>query len=273
MSAPTDTTSGTELHQAAAEHLLAAYASGKAVAPVIETFPQATIVDAYRIQQAQVARWVADGDRVRGHKVGLASAAMQRQAGVDQPDYGHLTQSMFFLEHEPIPAGTFLQPRIEPEVAFVLSRPLKGPGVTVADALRAIEFVLPALEIVDSRVVDWRISIVDTISDNASSGGVVLGSTPVSPRSVDLRLTGCVLHHNGSVVDTGAGGAVLGSPVNSLVWLANTVGPLGIDLEEGHVVLPGSMTRAHTVSARDTVSTTIAGVGTVTAVLGTEEEA
>lgn len=260
-----------ELQEAAAEHLLSAYTSSKPVAPIAEAFPEATITDAYRIQQAQVARWVAGGDRVRGHKVGLASVAMQRQAGVDQPDYGHLTQSMFFLEQQPIPVGTFLQPRIEPEVAFVLSRPLQGPGVTVADAIAAVDFVLPALEIVDSRIADWRIGIVDTISDNASSGGVVLGATPVSPRSVDLRLTGCVLHHNGSVAATGAGGAVLGSPINSLVWLANTVGPLGIELEAGHVVLPGSMTRAQSVAPGDTVSTTIAEVGTVTAVLGREE--
>ena len=262
---------GPELHDAAAEHLLKAYASGKPVTPVVEAFPQATITDAYRIQQVQVARWAADGDVVRGHKVGLASAAMQRQAGVDQPDYGHLTASMFFLEHQPIPAGTFLQPRIEPEIAFVLARPLRGPGVTVADAVRAIDFVLPALEIVDSRVADWRIGIVDTIADNASSGGVILGATPVSPRSVDLRLTGCVLHHNGAVAATGAGGAVLGSPINSLVWLANTVGPLGIELEAGHVVLPGSMTQAQTLAPGDTVSTTIAGIGTVTAVLGGED--
>lgn len=273
MTSGTSTPKQTELHHAAADHLRSAYETGKAVTPIVEAFPQATLTDAYRIQQTQVARWVACGDRVRGHKVGLASAAMQRQMGVDQPDYGHLTQSMFFLEHEPIPAGTFLQPRIEPEIAFVLSRPLYGPGVTVADALRAIDFVLPALEIVDSRVVDWRIGIVDTIADNASSGGVVLGCTPVSIRSLDLQLAGCVLYHNGSLADTGAGAAVLGSPVNSLVWLANTVGSLGTELEEGQVILPGSMTSAHRVAAGDTVSTTITGVGTVTAVLGSDDGA
>lgn len=255
------------LHDDAAQHLLGAYETGKPVAPIIEAFPAAGIADAYRIQQAQVARWVANGGQVRGHKVGLASAAMQHQAGVEQPDYGHLTQSMFFLEHDPIPADTFQQPRIEPEIAFVLNRPLVGPGVTVADAVAAIDFVLPSLEIVDSRVRDWDISIVDTIADNASSGGVILGATPVSPRSVDLRLTGCIVHHNGTVAATGAGGAVLGSPINSLVWLANTVGPLGIELEAGHVVLPGSMTAAQPIAPGDAVSTTIAGVGTVTAVL------
>jgi 2-keto-4-pentenoate hydratase len=124
--------------------------------------------------------------------------------------------------------------------------------------------VLPALEIVDSRIENWNISIVDTIADNASSGGVILGSTPTRLAGVDLRLAGCVLYRNGGVIATGAGGAVLGSPLNALVWLANTVGPLGTALEAGHVVLPGSMTQAFPVVAGDTVSATIAGIGTVT---------
>ncbi|ADJ50318.1 2-keto-4-pentenoate hydratase [Amycolatopsis mediterranei S699] len=252
--------------QEAAAALAGAYASRKPIEPLIKTYPDAGVEDAYRIQQEQVRQWVEGGDAVRGHKVGLASAAMQRQMGVDQPDYGHLTGSMFHLEHQPIPTSAFLQPRIEPEIAFVLGSALRGPGVTVADAVRAVEFVLPSLEIVDSRIQDWKISLFDTIADNASSGGVVLGSSPTALGSVDLRLAGCILYQNGSVAATGAGGAVLGSPVNSLVWLANTVGPLGVTLEPGHVVLPGSMTRAIPVSPGDTIVTTIAGVGSVTAV-------
>lgn len=191
--------------------------------------------------------------------------------GVDQPDFGHLTAGMFHLEHAPIPATSFIQPRIEPEIAFVLGRRLEGPGVTVADAVRAVDFVLPSLEIVDSRIQDWKISIVDTIADNASSSGVILGSRPSRLSDVDLRLAGCVLYSNGQVAATGAGGAVLGSPLNALVWLANTVGPLGVALEPGHVVLPGSMTRAIPMAAGDTVTTTIAGIGSVTAILSAEE--
>lgn len=252
--------------QSAAACLEGAYETGEPVPPLIETYPDATLEDAYRIQQRVVRRWVERGDTVRGHKVGLASAAMQRQMGVDQPDYGHLTASMFHLEHQPIPIERFLQPRIEPEIAFVLGAELRGPGVTVADAARAVDFVLPALEIVDSRIQDWRISIIDTIADNASSGGVVLGSTPTKLGDVDLRLAGCVLHSGGMVAETGAGGAVLGSPINALVWLANTVGPLGVALQPGHVVLPGSMTKAIPVSPGDTVVATIAGLGSVTAV-------
>ncbi len=192
--------------------------------------------------------------------------------GVDQPDYGHLTASMFHLEHQAISTMRFLQPRIEPEIAFVLGAPLRGPGLTVADAVRAVDFVLPSLEIVDSRIRDWNITLFDTIADNASSGGVVLGSRPTSLREVDLRLTGCTLHVNGSLVDTGAGAAVLGSPLNALVWLANTVGPLGVTLEPGHVVLPGSMTAAQPVRPGDTVVATMAGLGSVTAMFAPEEE-
>ncbi|QTJ68318.1 fumarylacetoacetate hydrolase family protein [Rhodococcus sp. ZPP] len=258
--------------QGAAQRLLEAYRTGTPIDPLTPEFTQAELSTAYRIAQAQVEQWEKDGDTVKGHKVGLASAAIQRQMGVEQPDFGHLTASMFHLEHQPIPAATYIQPRIEPETAFVLGRPLTGPGVTIADAVRAVEFVLPALEIVDSRIRDWKIGIFDTIADNASSGGVVLGSRPVLLRDVDLRLTGCTLHINGELVATGAGGAVLGSPLNSLVWLANTVGPLGVTLEPGHVVLPGSMTKAFPISPGDSVVANMSGLGTVSAVLGERAE-
>ncbi len=252
--------------QQAADLLLAAYADGQPTPAIIEKFPEATVADAYEIQRCTVREWQRRGLVITGHKVGLASAAMQRQAGVDQPDYGHLTSDMFYLEHLPIPAGTFIQPRIEPEIAFVLGSPLKGPGVSVADVVRAVDFVLPSLEIVDSRIRDWKISIVDTIADNASSGGVILGSRSARVHDLDLRMMGCTLHVNGELVETGGGGAVLGSPLNSVAWLANTVGPLGVTLEPGHVILPGSMTRAVSVRPGDTVVAAMSGLGTVTAV-------
>lgn len=258
--------------QQAAERLLEVYRTRKPIDPLTPQYPDASIELAYRIQQAQVQQWTAAGDVVKGHKVGLASRAIQRQMGVDQPDFGHVTSSMFFLEHMPIPADRFLQPRIEPEMAFVLGRPLTGPGVTIAEAVRAVEFVLPALEIVDSRIRDWKIGIFDTIADNASSGGVILGSSPVPLHKVDLRLVGCNLHIGSELIATGAGGAVLGSPLNALVWLANTVGPLGVTLEPGHVVLPGSMTAAYSVSPGDCIVAKIGGLGSVTAVFGGEDD-
>ena len=258
--------------QVAAESLLGAYRSMEPIDPLTPHFADAPLSAAYEIALAQVQDWEKNGDTVKGHKVGLASRAIQRQMGVDQPDFGHLTASMFHLEHAPIPADTFIQPRIEPEIAFVLGKSLTGPGVTVAEAIAAVDFVLPSLEIVDSRIRDWKIGIFDTIADNASSGGVILGSRPARLSDIDLRLAGCNLHVNGDLIASGAGGAVLGSPINSLVWLANTVGPLGVTLEPGHVVLPGSMTRAVPIKPGDTIAAHIAGLGTVTAVMEMEKQ-
>lgn len=250
---------------AVAQELFDAYESKAAVEPLISRFPDMQIADSYEIQLLQIRSRLAAGRTIVGHKVGLTSLAMQRALGVDQPDYGHITDDMVFLEHLPIPVDAYIQPRVEPEVAFVLKRALKGPGVTVAEAIAAVDFVLPALEIIDSRIIDWKIGIFDTIADNASSGGIVLGSTPVDLRDVDLRLSGCNLFRNGEVVATGAGGAVMGSPITSLVWLANTVGALGITLEPGHIVLPGSQTKMFPVAPGDTYTAQYAGVGSVTA--------
>jgi len=247
-----------------AEALLAAYSSREPIEPLTSQYDLAT-EDAYEIQLLQVRRWVAAGARVKGHKVGLTSAAMQRQMSVDQPDYGHLLDRMFWPEQEPIPLSGFLQPRVEPETAFVLAKPLRGPGVTVADAIAAVGFVLPALELIDSRIRDWKIGLADTIADNASSGGVVLGSSPTALSAVDLRLAGCNLHKNGALAGTGASGAVLGSPVKALAWLANTVGARGVELEPGQVILPGSVTASIPVGPGDTVTATFAGLGQVTA--------
>ena len=248
-----------------AETLLGAYASREPLEPLTKTYQGLTVEDAYEIQLLQVGRWLATGAEVKGHKVGLTSAAMQRQLGVTQPDYGHLLGTMFWLEHEPVPVSRFLQPRVEPEMALVLAKPLEGPGVTAAEAIGAVGFVLPALELIDSRIRDWKIGLADTIADNASSGGVVLGSTPVPLSGVDLLLAGCTLHKNGELAGTGAGGAVLGSPLTALVWLANTVGARGVALAAGQVILPGSVTASVPVSAGDSVTATFAGLGSVTA--------
>ena len=170
--------------------LLGAYTSRQPVEPLTEKYDDLTMADAYEIQLLQVRRWLGAGARIKGHKVGLTSAAMQRQLGVGQPDYGHLLDSMFWLEHEPIPAARFLQPRVEPEIAFVLEKELRGPGVTAADAIGVAGDAPPALELIDSRIRDWRIGLLDTIADNASSAGVILGSSPVPLAGKDLRLAG-----------------------------------------------------------------------------------
>jgi 2-keto-4-pentenoate hydratase len=247
----------------AAAALIGAYASHIPLPPLIGSHPALSVSDAYAIQTAQVSTWTAAGAVVKGHKVGLTSAAMQRQLGVDQPDFGHLMDTMFLPEGLPAAHGQFLQPKAEPEIAFVLSRRLAGPGVTVAEALAAVDFVLPALEIIDSRIADWKITLADTIADNASSGAVVLGSRPVRVDALDLSLTGCLLWRNGRLEGTGAGGAVLGSPVNALVWLANTLGSQGVALEAGHVILPGSVCAAIPFSPGDTVCAAFDRIGRV----------
>lgn len=250
----------------AAQALLEANRTRRPIPPLVETYPEIDITDAYQIQLLTVRAWVGDGRVVKGHKVGLSSPAMQRQMGVDQPDYGHLFADQFYLENMPIPLDKHIQPRVEPEVAFVLKRTLTGPGVTVPEAIAAVDYVLPALEVVDSRVQDWRIGIVDTIADNASGGGVVLGSRPRALRDLDLRLVGCTMVKNGQVAVTGAGGAVLGSPLNALIWLANTLSRFGVPLEAGNVILPGSVTRAIDIAPGDRVTAAFGGLGSVTAV-------
>lgn len=249
----------------AADRLMEANRTGIPIAPLSESHSGMTIDDAYAIQLLQVDALQAQGRSVRGHKVGLTNSRVQAQLGVNQPDYGHLLDDYFYPEHLPIPVVRFLQPRIEPEIAFVLRAPLSGPGVTVVQALAAVDYVLPALEIVDSRIDNWRITIVDTIADNASSGALVLGSKPTLVSELDLRLAGCALFQNGSVAATGAGGAVLGSPVNALVWLANTLGALGIALQPGHVVLTGAVTPMVGVGPGDTITASFTGLGSVTA--------
>jgi 2-keto-4-pentenoate hydratase len=247
----------------AASALLCAYFSRTPIPPLTDDYPDLSVADAYAIQVALVAAWTSAGALVKGHKVGLTSAVMQRQLGVDQPDSGVLLDTMFLAEGAGAKFGRFLQPRVEPEIAFVLGRPLRGPGVTVAEALAAVDYVLPALEIIDSRIADWQITLADTVADNASSGAVVLGSRPVRADSLDLSLVGCLPRRNGQLEGTGAGGAVLGSPVNALVWLANTLGARGAGLEAGHVILPGSVCAAIPLGAGDTVSATFDRLGSV----------
>lgn len=244
-----------------AESLLNAQSTGVPVDPPSRSHPGLTLADAYQIQLRQVHHRLGHGARVKGHRVGLTAVAEQRRLGADQPDYGHLFDDMFLLEGQPVPPGRFIAPRVHPEVAFVLRRPLRGPGVTVADAACAVEVVLPALVILDSRIADWRIGALDSVADNASGGGVVLGAHPTPPGEVDLRLGGCNLHVNGEVVHTGAGGLVLGSPLNALVWLVNAV---GVPLSAGHLVLPGALTAAVPVGPGDVVTAVFARMGSVT---------
>jgi 2-keto-4-pentenoate hydratase len=235
------------------------------VEPLTDSHPDLDVADAYAIQLINIRRRLDAGATVRGHKVGLSAVAMQQMLGVHEPDYGHLLDDMFCFESDSIPTRNFLQPRAEIEVAFVLGRPLAGPGVTVAEVIRATDFVLPAIEIVDSRVADWRIRIQDTVADNASSGAVVLGGRPAVLTDLDPALVGAVLQRNGEIVETGCSGAVLGNPVTAVAWLANKVAQFGVRLEPGHVIMPGACTRMIAVHAGDVIRAEFDGLGPVTA--------
>jgi 2-keto-4-pentenoate hydratase len=245
--------------------LAGAYATKAGIDPLSATDPTLTLDDAYASQLIQVQAWRDQGAIIQGYKVGLTSQAMQNQLGVHQPDFGHLTQHMFHLEHTPIAAANYLAPKVEPEIAFVMGRELAGPGVNVAQAIRAVEFVLPSLELIDSRVRDWQIGLIDTVSDNASAGGVILGSQPKRLADLDITAVDCQLSIAARPVAAGVSSAVLGSPINALVWLANTLGARGVRFQPGDVILPGSITVAQPVSPGTTARADFAGLGSVTA--------
>src|SRR5260370_4942201 len=234
---------------AAADALAPAAPARSPVKRVSEQFPGLHVAAAYERQTRNLARPVRAGAVIRGHKVGLSSRAMQQMMQVSEPDYGHLLSDMFVAENTPIPAAALCAPRAEVEVAFVLREELPAPGCTVPDVLRCTAYVCPALEIIDSRIRNWELTLVDTIADNASSGLVVLGGRATPLDGLDLRTIGAVLRVNNTVVATGASGAVLGNPATAVAWLANKVRPFGVRLEAGHVILPGSCTRAYDVAA------------------------
>ena len=207
---------------------------------------------------------LADGDRIVGHKVGLTSKPMQRLIGMDSPDYGPVLASTVYPSGVELSLGRFIQPKIEAELGFVLGAPLRGPGVGVLDAARAVAGVVAAVEIVDSRIEDWRIALADTIADLASNGAVATSGHVVPLSDVDPRLLGMVLTRNGSVVDTGAGAAALGDPLLVVSWLANTLGALGVELAPGHLIMTGALHAAVPMAVGDVFRASFDVLGSVT---------
>jgi 2-keto-4-pentenoate hydratase len=246
------------------------------VPPLTESYPGIDATDAYEIQLANIRLRIAAGARVRGHKVGLSSAVMQQMMGLDEPDYGHLLDDMVLRQDTPIAAGRYCYPRIEVELGYVLGASLPGEGCTIEDVLAATEYVVPSLELIDSRIRDWKIKLADTIADNASSAGVVLGDARKTPAElaaagVDLADIEAVLYavtpgSGGREVARGNTSAVLGDPTAAVAWLAGKVAAFGVTLEAGHLILPGSCTRALDVRAGEEFRAEFAGLGTVTAV-------
>jgi 2-oxopent-4-enoate/cis-2-oxohex-4-enoate hydratase len=231
------------------------------VEPLTSRHPELDVEHAYLIQQRMIARRVDAGERIIGKKVGVTSRAVMNMLGVYRPDFGYMLDGMIYNEGESIDMSTLIQPKAEGEIAFILKRDLMGPGVTNAEVLAATECVMPCFEIVDSRIRDWKIRIEDTVADNASCGVFVLGDQAVDPRKIDLALCGMVLERNGEIVATGAGAAALGSPVNAVAWLANTLGALGIPLKAGEVILSGALAAMFPAKAGDSFRVSIGGLG------------
>jgi 2-keto-4-pentenoate hydratase len=251
-------------HRSRATALYEARAKRVPIAPLTDDDPAMGMAEGYAVQRDLVAMLLADGDRVVGYKAGLTSVPMQRMFGVDTPDYGPVLASTLHADGDRVPREAFISPKVEAEIVFRLGTSLAGPGVTVELAGAAISDVMAGLEIVDSRIEDWRIRLADTIADLASTGAVVLGNRAVPARSVDPRLIGMVFSRNGEIVATGAGAAALGNPVAVVAWLANTLGEHGVTLEAGHLIMTGALHAAVTMNPGDTFVAEFDRLGSVT---------
>lgn len=232
-------------------------------------YPNMTIEDAYAIQKAWVDMKIVEGRVLKGHKIGLTSKAMQNSVNINEPDYGSLLDDMFFPEASDIPFDRFIVPRVEVELAFILSKRLQGPNCTIFDVLRATDFVIPALEIIDARIerVDPTTKItrkvLDTISDNAANAGVVMGGRPFRPLETDLRWISAICSRNGQIEESGVAAAVLNHPANGIAWLANKLAPHGVCLEPGEVILGGSFTRPMDIERGDVFNVDYGWAGSI----------
>lgn len=255
----------TDVQRTIAAELRDIYASGRYCAPVRARLPDGDLAAAYAVQELNTGHWLQAGRRLVGRKIGLTSKAVQDQLGVDQPDYGMLFADMCFADGEVIPWSRLQQPKIEGEVAFVLGAALDGADLTIADVMAAVDHALPAFEVVGSRIRDWKIGIVDTIADNASSGVFVLGTEARRLHEFDLRLCGAVVEHKGEPVSTGAGAACLGNPLNATLWLARKMVEVGRPLRRGDIVLSGALGPMVPVQPGDAFTLRISGLGSVRA--------
>ena len=248
----------------AAQLLCDAQSSAIPIQPLTQLYPNLDVAQAYSVQRLNLARHIDQGAVLRGHKIGLTSGPMQELLGVNEPDFGCILDSMVLPDGAAVPVTAFCAPRVEPEAAFLMRAPLRGPGVTAEDVMAATEAVAPALEIVDSRIADWRITLADTIADNASSAAVMLGEWVPISRAPSLPDTTATLVVNDTTVGTDQGTAVMGDPAAAVAWLANALAQFDTGIEAGQFVMSGSYTTAAFVVAGDAASAAISGLGAVT---------
>lgn len=246
-----------------ADELLEAEKTRNPVAPLTQRFSELTVTDAYQIQLEVMKKKQTEGRQIIGKKVGLTSVAMQKMLGVDEPDYGHLLDDMQVSDGDKVKISDMVSPKIEAEIGFILGQDLVGPNVNYLDVLMATKYVVPTLEIIDSRIADWKIKLVDTVADNGSSAKVVVGNQLSSIDGVDLRSLGMALYNNGELVATGSGAAALGHPAEAVAWLANKLFEFGITLKAGELILPGALSGAVTVKQGDRITAQFGTLGSV----------
>lgn len=249
--------------QEVASHLLEVEKTKRPIQPLTVSYPEITVDEAYYIQLEQIQNKVKNGAVIVGKKIGATSKAIQQMFQVNQPDYGHLLDGMMFVEGETISLSQYIQPKVEFEIAFVLKKDLKGPNVTVLDVVEATDYIAPAIEIIDSRIEDWKIQFEDTVADNGSSAGAVIGGKPTNLENIDLAHIGMVVYKNGEYLDSAAGAAVLGNPLRAVAWLANSLEKYDVLLKAGEVVLSGALSAAVPIEANDAFTVEFDHIGTV----------
>jgi 2-oxo-hept-3-ene-1,7-dioate hydratase len=236
----------------AADILMETHKTKKQAVQLTTTFPNITIDDSYAISTEVANRKMKAGAKLIGHKVGLTSKAMQRSSMIDEPDFGYILDDQMIGDGAKVQHADYCKPRVEVELCFVMGKRLLGPGIGLAEVLRATEYVIPAIEIVDARIQDQR-KICDTVADNGAAAGIALGGRPVGPLDVDLRWVGGIMYRNSEIEETGLAAGVLGHPALGVAWLANKLGQVGTALEPGHLVLAGSFTRVVFAQKGDTL--------------------
>lgn len=246
-----------------ANDLLEAEKSKQTLVPFRITYPHMTVAEAYAIQLETTKQKVENGRIIVGKKIGATSKAIQDMFGSYEPDYGHLTDDMFYLDGDTLSLQRFIDPKIEFEIAFILKKDLKGPNVSIVDVINAIEYVVPAIEIIDSRIENWNIKFVDTVADNGSAAAFVVGGKPTKLDNLDLPHLGMVVYKNGEFFTSAAGAAVLGNPLRSVAWLANAIGKFGVTLNAGEIILAGALTAAVSVKPGDNFRVEFAEIGSV----------
>ncbi|WP_158817772.1 fumarylacetoacetate hydrolase family protein [Methylocapsa sp. S129] len=251
-----------EARRRGAEQLVRAERERKAIPQLSKTFPNIEIADAYRIQDLWAEAKIAAGVGVAGHKIGLTSRAMQMASKMTEPDYGRIFDNAIYNDGAQIPAASFLKPRLEVELAFIMGEDLEGPGKRIYDVMRATELVVPALEIIDYRTEVPR-AITDTIADNAAFGAIVVGGRSIRPMDVDIRWVGATLSKNGIIEESGVSAAIMGHPAAGIAWLVNKLHAVGAKLTKGQIVLAGSFTRPVDIAARDVIHADYGPLGAI----------